>query len=117
MGAHLLKIAVNFDRLVLQGSSAKEALAKLKSQPEEYYSAGVAALDTLSAETVPFVIQEISIREMSIGMILDNDLRSSNGMLMVVRGERERCLPASAPCLRRVDLARRQIEVDWPADL
>jgi len=87
LGAHLLKIAVNFDQMLLQGSSAKDALAKLKSQPEEYYSAGVAALDTLSAETVPFVIQEISIREMSIGMILDDDLRSSNGMLMVARNQ------------------------------
>ena len=87
LGAHLLKIAVNFDQLMLQGTSAKEALVKLKSQPEEYYSAGVAALDTLPAETVAFAIQEISIREMSIGMILDDDLRSSNGMLMVARNQ------------------------------
>ena len=39
------------------------------------------------------------------------------GALMVVRGERERWLPAAAPCLRRVDLAQRQIEVEWPEEL
>lgn len=38
------------------------------------------------------------------------------GALMVVRGERERWLPAGAPCLRRVDLAQRLIEVEWPED-
>jgi len=87
LGGQLLKIAVDFDQLILHGLSAKEALVKLKSQPGEYYSAGVAALDTLSSEKVPFVTQEISIREMSIGMILDDDLRSSNGMLMVAKNQ------------------------------
>ncbi len=38
------------------------------------------------------------------------------GPLMVVRAERERWLPASPPYLKRVDLERREIEVDWPAD-
>jgi ribosomal 30S subunit maturation factor RimM len=36
---------------------------------------------------------------------------------MVVSGEREHWLPATAACLRRVDLAGRQIEVEWPHDL
>jgi ribosomal 30S subunit maturation factor RimM len=37
---------------------------------------------------------------------------------MVVKDadERERWLPASAPHLKRVDLERREIEVDWPAE-
>jgi 16S rRNA processing protein RimM len=39
------------------------------------------------------------------------------GALMVVRGEREYWLPAAAPCLHRVDLAQRQIEVEWPEEL
>lgn len=39
------------------------------------------------------------------------------GPLMVVRGEREHWLPATAPCLRRVDLAQRQIEVEWPEEI
>ncbi len=43
-------------------------------------------------------------------------LEAPAGALMVVRGERERWLPARPPCLRRVDVARREIEVDWPAD-
>jgi response regulator RpfG family c-di-GMP phosphodiesterase len=87
LGALLLKIAVDFDQFLLHGMAAKEALGKLKGRPEEYYAAAVAALETLSNESVPFVTQEISIREMSIGMILDEDLRSSNGILMVARNQ------------------------------
>jgi ribosomal 30S subunit maturation factor RimM len=36
--------------------------------------------------------------------------------VMVVRGEREYAVPAGPPHLKRVDLQRREIEVDWPAD-
>jgi 16S rRNA processing protein RimM len=38
------------------------------------------------------------------------------GALMVVRGQREYWVPARPPHLRRVEAARREIEVDWPAD-
>jgi 16S rRNA processing protein RimM len=48
---------------------------------------------------------------------LTHFLEAPAGALMVVRGERERWLPAGPPCLRRVDLERREIEVDWPADI
>ena len=87
LGAHLLKIAVDFDQLLLHGTSAKEALGKLQNQPDEYHPAGVDTLETLSTENVPFITREISIREMSTGMILDEDMRLSNGMLMVARNQ------------------------------
>jgi 16S rRNA processing protein RimM len=34
--------------------------------------------------------------------------------LVVVRGEQERWIPAAPPYLRRVELARRVVVVDWP---
>ena len=37
--------------------------------------------------------------------------------VMVVLGEREHWVPALPPHLVRVELARREIEVDWPAEL
>lgn len=39
------------------------------------------------------------------------------GAVMVVQGEREHLVLAAPPHLRKVDLAAREIEVDWPADL
>jgi 16S rRNA processing protein RimM len=48
---------------------------------------------------------------------LQHFLDAPAGALMVVRGERERWLPATAAYLRRVDLAARQIEVEWPEEL
>lgn len=37
-------------------------------------------------------------------------------VLMVVKGERERWLPAGEPCLRKVDLEAGELQVDWPDD-
>jgi 16S rRNA processing protein RimM len=50
--------------------------------------------------------------------ILQHFLEAPAGALMVVKAEDggERWLPGTAPHLRRVDLAQREIEIDWPAD-
>lgn len=47
---------------------------------------------------------------------LQHFLEAPAGALMVVSGEREQWLPASPPYLKRVDIERREVEVDWPAD-
>jgi 16S rRNA processing protein RimM len=47
---------------------------------------------------------------------LEHFLAAPSVPLMLVRGEREYAVPAGPPHLRRVDLQRHEIEVDWPAD-
>jgi len=87
LGARLLKVAVEFDQLLLRGAARKQAIAKLKSKSPEYDEAAVCALETLPEEVVPMVVQELSIRELATGMILDQDLRTPNGLLMVARNQ------------------------------
>ncbi|HTW75153.1 MAG TPA: ribosome maturation factor RimM [Steroidobacteraceae bacterium] len=70
----------------------------------EYYREDLLGFQVRNREGVPF------------GELV-HFLEAPAGALMVVRGERERWLPAGPPCLRRVDLARREIEVDWPPEL
>jgi 16S rRNA processing protein RimM len=48
--------------------------------------------------------------------VLQHFLEAPAGALMVVKGDQERWLPATVPFLKRVDLGRREIELDWPAD-
>jgi 16S rRNA processing protein RimM len=47
---------------------------------------------------------------------LQHFLEAPAGALMVVSGSKELWLPATTPFLKRVDLERREIEMDWPAD-
>jgi hypothetical protein len=70
---------------------------KLMDRPAEYYSAAVNTLETLSTEAIPYVTEEISIREMCTGMILDENLRSPAGLLLVTRNQK-----ISYPLLVRV---------------
>ena len=50
--------------------------------------------------------------------ILQHFLEAPAGALMVVKATdgSERWLPGTAPHLKRVDLAAREIEIDWPVD-
>ena len=48
--------------------------------------------------------------------VIDHFVDAPAGAVMVVRGEAEHWVPAVAPHLKTVDLASRQVLVDWPAD-
>jgi len=87
LGAYLLKIAVDFDELVLRGAPAVRAIEKLKGRPDGYYLAALAALESLPVEAVALVSQEISLRELTTGMFLEEDLRLPSGMLMMARNQ------------------------------
>jgi FixJ family two-component response regulator len=88
LGAHLLRIAVDYDQLVFHGMPANEALQRLQSKPEEYYAAAVTTLKTLPVDNATMVTQELSIREITTGMILDEDLRAPNGTLLAARNQK-----------------------------
>ena len=47
---------------------------------------------------------------------LKHFLETAASPVMVIKGEREYTVPAEPTYLKRVDLARRELEVDWPAD-
>jgi 16S rRNA processing protein RimM len=48
--------------------------------------------------------------------VLEHFLETPASAVMVVKGEREYAVPAEPTYLKRVDLDRRQIVVEWPAD-
>jgi 16S rRNA processing protein RimM len=105
-------------RVELQGIADREAAAGLRgcevlidrtalppAAPGEYYREDLEGFAVRNTEG-------------ALLGIVQHFLEAPAGALMVVKAgdERERWLPASAPHLKRVDLARREIEVDWPAE-
>ena len=77
---------MDFDQLCLSGVSRTGAVAELKSR-KGYNPRVVDALEKIPHQPVNYIYQEISIREMTVGMILDEDLRAPNGMLLVARDQ------------------------------
>jgi 16S rRNA processing protein RimM len=105
-------------RVELEGVADRDAAASLRdceiliervelpsAGPDEYYREDLAGFAVRNTEG-------------ALLGILQHFLEAPAGALMVVKADegRERWLPATAPHLKRVDLERREIEIDWPAD-
>jgi len=87
LGGHLIKIAMDFDRLLMQGKSVKKAQAVLLSDPEAYFEEAVAVLSSFEAEQVDMVEQSVSIGELQSTMVLNEDITAKNGMRIAVKGQ------------------------------
>ena len=70
MGAHILKVVLDFDRLVSRGKSHHSAVVELVMKMEE----------------VKAIVQLITVRDLYAGMILDEDIRAKTGLLVMAKG-------------------------------
>jgi 16S rRNA processing protein RimM len=90
---------------LLTGSMVQVARAALPpTAPKEFYR----------VDLLGFRVRNLQGRELGV---VDHFVDAPANDVMVVRGEREHWIPASALHLRRIDAAERLIEVDWPEEL
>jgi response regulator RpfG family c-di-GMP phosphodiesterase len=87
LGAEILSVAIDFDQILMTRITRAEAIGRLKERKNKYNPRIVAALENVPVHTTPFVCQEIYVRQMTVGMILDEDLRAPSGMLLVARDQ------------------------------
>jgi 16S rRNA processing protein RimM len=103
-------------RVVLEGVSDRdgaEALREFEIVIERDALPAVAAREYYRDDLIGFAVR--NTEGVALGT-LQHFVDSPGLPIMVVRGEREYAVPAGPPQLKRVDLERREIEVDWPAD-
>jgi len=87
MGARILKLATDLDVLLTQGLSKPAALVNLQSRTGTYDPELLeACLQLYGQDADQVVIREILLEELKAGMVLADDLRSRNGMLLITRG-------------------------------
>ncbi|GAB4362384.1 MAG: response regulator [Deltaproteobacteria bacterium] len=87
VGSCLLRVAIDFERLVSAGKSREEAIAEMRIRAEEYHPGMLSALQNLPHGEERWVQRKIGVRELVAQMILDEDVRSRNGMLLVPKGQ------------------------------
>jgi CheY-like chemotaxis protein len=85
VGAEVLRTCSEFDRLIRTGLSAREATAALRAQWHESTPI-IEALDRLPSELLPFEASSIDVENLELGMILDQDLYTTRGVLLVSKG-------------------------------
>jgi FixJ family two-component response regulator len=86
-GAHLLRSALAYDRLLSRGSTIADAIAALRWDATGIDLKIANALADLEPADTPTQVRLCKISELAQGMILEEDVRTKNGMLVVSKGQ------------------------------
>jgi 16S rRNA processing protein RimM len=106
---HTMRVALEG----LEDRDGAEALREHEIMIERSALPAVAAGEYYRDDLLGFAVRNTA--GVALG-VLQHFLAAPTIAIMIVRGTREYAVPAGPPHLKRVDLERREIEVDWPAD-
>jgi len=86
-GAHLLRAALDFDELETRGMTASEAIGTMRGRVGVYDPAMVDAIEACrSSKAQRTEVREVRLMALRPGMVFAEDVRSTNGTLLVARG-------------------------------
>jgi response regulator RpfG family c-di-GMP phosphodiesterase len=87
LGAHLLRAAIDFDRLITRNRSQGETLAQMRQQAQDYDPECLAALAALVLPEGGMETRVLKSAELRPRMVVDQDVRSKTGLLLLARGQ------------------------------
>jgi hypothetical protein len=86
LGAQILKICTSFESLVRDGLSFGEAVEALQAAPGEYDPLFVDAFRKFAVAVLPYEARTVTIKELTLRMVLNEEVRATNGALLVGKG-------------------------------
>lgn len=86
LGQLLLRACIEYDRLIARGASRESAVAALRAPHFGFPAALLRALLSLSTAAKERVVRQIRLSDLTVGMILDEDLVSPKGIRLVPCG-------------------------------
>lgn len=87
LGAKILKLAVAFNDLQSKGMSNDEAVSRLRARNREFEPELVDALIGMKREAGQMEVRKLPVSKLSMGMVLDQEIRSKQGVLLVAKGQ------------------------------
>jgi len=87
LGAQILKIAIDFDALLHSGWRRADALADLHNKDGEYNPELLKILGEIKLNPENEKVIAVEIRNMSAGMIVEENIVSQNGVLIAPKGQ------------------------------
>jgi len=87
LGARVLKLALDYDKLLSSQMTSSQALAELQSRPNWYDPQVLRALEIVLAREVRYEPRWANINELKTDMILAEDIVSLKGMLLITKGQ------------------------------
>lgn len=86
LAASILHTAIEYDRMIVRGVSRPEAIHFLSVHDAEFNRDVIEALTALKPQDVPVNRQIVMIDSLKNGMIVDDDVVTVDGMLLVPKG-------------------------------
>lgn len=83
LGSRILKVALDFDLLEAQGITKGDALAQMNDRTGWYDPEVMKALEKAVGIEKNFQVREVKVFELKTHMILDQDVRSTKGQLLI----------------------------------
>jgi CheY-like chemotaxis protein len=87
VGQLLLRTSLEFDRLATRGASREATVERLRASKLGFPPSIINALPTLSGASMERIVREVRLKDLAIGMILDQDLVSPKGIRLVPKGQ------------------------------
>ena len=87
IGAQILHLAMDYDRLIFMGRSHKEACNMLATRGGQYYPDIIAALVEMDDMLLEKVIRMVDAMSLQTGMVVNQDIKTKNGILIASRGQ------------------------------
>ncbi len=87
LGAQILRIASDYDLLLIQGQSHAEAIQQLKKDKDSYNPDLLARMRKIKPGEKENIISRIAVKDISIGMIAEEDIIAKNGAMLTPKGQ------------------------------
>ncbi len=87
LGAHLLRAAIDFDRLITRNRSQDETLSQMRQHALDYDPECLAALAKYVSPECGMEVRILKSAELRPRMIVDQDLRTKTGLLLLAKGQ------------------------------
>ena len=85
--ARIIKVVIDYEALLSHGQSPAQALVEMRSKPDWYDKSILAALDAeISSVQTGFVVKALKAEEITIGMVLADDIKDSVGAILIPKG-------------------------------
>jgi hypothetical protein len=86
-GGQVLRVAIAFDAAIVAGVARDVALARMLERPADFDPIIVKSLRDAELPERAYESRREAIADLTIGMILDEDLRNPSGVLIMPRGQ------------------------------
>ncbi|MCD6379000.1 response regulator [bacterium] len=87
LGSQILNVVIDFDKFLVHGNSKETALRRLKKNQEHYNTGIVEMLEDIEVDSVEMNRRSLEVENMNMGMILDEDVKTIRGLLLVAKGQ------------------------------